>query len=341
MTGEKSRIEEIIDKINSKNAKKVALLLVVGFAFYHAVLHIKFGTNSCSWLLSDGRYKADQEWQPYGCMLHFYTKIDTRRCLRYIGYYGSESHFIFMGDTRISELYTTFVEEITQDENNGLKTINFTHVDQKLKIKVEFIWVPTISKMMIEKFRELQLFSKPPSVIIVGSALWPIVMSNGSLSMIEEYQRNLSGLVQPINKLNEKKTRTIWALQEPVDQEKLKPEYHMVTNEQIDLYNKAAIEVLSQSAAHLWWSKRLVGQGMVTESPDGIHLAKKALKHDTQILLNMYCNDYMNFNDGTCCSSVETRTTLQIVTFAILACCNCGFNDHTQSLYALSRKTSI
>ncbi|KAJ8927725.1 hypothetical protein NQ314_019786 [Rhamnusium bicolor] len=76
--------------------------------------------------------------------------------------------------------------------------------------------------------------------------------------------------------------------------------------------------VLSHSAADLWWSVRLVGQGMILESPDGIHLAQKALRHDTQILLNMYCNDYMNFNDGTCCSSVEARTTLQIVTFAIL-----------------------
>lgn len=33
------------------------------------------GTNSCKWLLSDGRYKGDQEWQPYGCMLHRYTKM--------------------------------------------------------------------------------------------------------------------------------------------------------------------------------------------------------------------------------------------------------------------------
>lgn len=57
---------------------------------------------------------------------------------------------------------------------------------------------------------------------------------------------------------------------------------------------------------------------MINESPDGIHLAARALKHDTQILLNMYCNDNMNFNDGSCCSSAEPYTTLQIVTFAIL-----------------------
>lgn len=78
------------------------------------------------------------------------------------------------------------------------------------------------------------------------------------------------------------------------------------------------LQVLSHSSAELWWSARLVAQGMINESPDGIHLAARALKHDTQILLNMYCNDNMNFNDGSCCSSAESYTTLQIVTFAIL-----------------------
>lgn len=68
----------------------------------------------------------------------------------------------------------------------------------------------------------------------------------------------------------------------------------------------------------MWWSARLVGQGMIAESPDGLRLAKRALQHDTQILLNMYCNDNMNFNDGSCCSSAEGYTTLQIVTFSFL-----------------------
>lgn len=93
MTSDKSRIEKIIDQINASNAKKIALLLVVGFVCYHGILHIRYGewlessdtdleinystlgTNSCKWLLSDGRYKGDQEWQPYGCMLHRYTKM--------------------------------------------------------------------------------------------------------------------------------------------------------------------------------------------------------------------------------------------------------------------------
>lgn len=49
---------------------------------------------------------------------------------------------------------------------------------------------------------------------------------------------------------------------------------------------------------------------------DGIHLGQTPLRHDTQILLNAYCNDHMNFNDGTCCSSAEPYTTLQVITFS-------------------------
>ncbi|CAH1979746.1 unnamed protein product [Acanthoscelides obtectus] len=325
MTGEKSRIEVIIDQINSSNAKKVALLMVIGFACYHAILHAKYGTNSCKWLLSDGRYKADQEWQPYGCMLHLYSKIDTRRCLRYIAYYGSDSHFAFIGDSRIKEMYEALVEHLMQDDDFTYRPTNsytnLTHIDNKLKMKVDFIWDTFISRKMVQTLRNWQLSPSAPSVIIVGSAIWPILSSNASLYMLQEYKVNLTRLVQPIDGLHEKKTKVLWVLQAPINREKLKPEYQPVTNEQVDLYNKAAIEVLSHSAADLWWSARLVGQGMISESSDGIHLPKKTLTHITQILLNMYCNDYMNFNDGTCCSSVEQRTTLQIVTFSILALC--------------------
>lgn len=45
------------------------------------------------------------------------------------------------------------------------------------------------------------------------------------------------------------------------------------------------------------------------------HIAKKT---GAQILLNVYCNDHMNFQDGSCCRSAELYTSLQIITFAVL-----------------------
>ncbi|PZC78676.1 hypothetical protein B5X24_HaOG217236 [Helicoverpa armigera] len=70
----KSSAEWIIDQLNVENAKLLAFVLVIGFIGYHGVLHLRYGSDSCTWLLTSGRYKGDHEWQPYGCMLHRYSK---------------------------------------------------------------------------------------------------------------------------------------------------------------------------------------------------------------------------------------------------------------------------
>lgn len=42
-SSEKSRAERIIEQINANNAKKVALLMVLGFVCYHELLHLRYG----------------------------------------------------------------------------------------------------------------------------------------------------------------------------------------------------------------------------------------------------------------------------------------------------------
>jgi len=43
------------------------------------------------------------------------------------------------------------------------------------------------------------------------------------------------------------------------------------------------VQILQHSSAQLWSSSRLVAQGNLEESEDGIHLGPLALKHDTQV----------------------------------------------------------
>jgi len=50
---------------------------------------------------------------------------------------------------------------------------------------------------------------------------------------------------------------------------------------------------------------------------DGLHVGAAALSWDSQILLNMYCNDHINFNDGTCCVSVEPASVVQLALLLI------------------------
>lgn len=44
-TYSKSKAERVIEQINSSNAKKVALFMVLGFICYHEVLHLRYGKS--------------------------------------------------------------------------------------------------------------------------------------------------------------------------------------------------------------------------------------------------------------------------------------------------------
>lgn len=100
-----------------------------------------------------------------------------------------------------------------------------------------------LEKQMLNFCRKWERYNKPPAVIVAGSGLQSIKTSNASLAVLEEYTVNLTRLVQPIDALQKRKTKVLWALLVPVNTEKLKPEFQMISNSQIDLYNKAAIEV--------------------------------------------------------------------------------------------------
>lgn len=45
-TKSKNKVEQFIEQINATNAKRIALLLVIGFTIYHGVLHLRFGKSS-------------------------------------------------------------------------------------------------------------------------------------------------------------------------------------------------------------------------------------------------------------------------------------------------------
>ena len=85
------------------------------------------------------------------------------------------------------------------------------------------------------------------------------------------------------------------------------------------------MEILKYSNSqnvHIWSSARLVAQGYNSDTnakDDGLHMSAKGLNYAIQILLNMYCNDQMNYNDGTCCSDPESITTLQLITFVVFS----------------------
>ncbi len=52
-----------------------------------------------------------------------------------------------------------------------------------------------------------------------------------------------------------------------------------------------------------------LGEGTLDDMVDGVHLSPVALAKATQMVLNLVCNDNMNFNDGSCCKSSDRYGT--------------------------------
>lgn len=251
-------------------------------------------------------------------------------CLRYIAYWGGKNNIVFLGDSRIRQLYNAFIKTCSPNEESINSHFPAHHdlqyKEHDLRLEVRFLWQPIVNESMAQVLREwlTRDASQRPKMIVMGSATHSIKTSNASLKALEYYRKNLTLLVPILDRLADS-TQILWALQDPVVPEKLKPDRIMITNEQIDAYNKAAMEILKYSSSrnvHVWSSARLIAQGYnsdTTEKDDGLHMSPKGLHYAIQILFNMYCNDQMNYNDGTCCSDPETVTTLQLITFVVFA----------------------
>lgn len=250
--------------------------------------------------------------------------------MRYIAFWGNNHHFIFIGDIRIRTIYHTFVNHLSSDrevsddeekQNPALHyddpIINLEYSEPKLKLRVNYIYAPDVSNVMINEFSKWQADDDPPSVIVSSTTQAQFLQGNITDDMIKSYSMNLSRLTTPIHSLVRRKVKVLWKLQDPVNEEKLSDEWKNVQNSVIDKYNDVVYNILKYSDAQIWSSSKYIAGGLVDDAIDGWHLSKLAARHDIQILLNMYCNDYMNYNDGSCCSSAEPYTILQIITYAV------------------------
>ena len=71
-----------------------------------------------------------------------------------------------------------------------------------------------------------------------------------------------------------------WMLQDPIDESKYslnKSVFELITNKQIDSYNRAAINLLYYSPIQVWSSSRIVSQAYNKDSSDGLRIGPFAL----------------------------------------------------------------
>jgi len=321
-----SNRSELAKYFTIDKGKIIATFLAIGFILHHGVMRWRFGADSCNWLLTKGRFQGRTVWQPYGCMMHDYSMQEAHTCLRYVAYWGGRNHYVFLGDSRIRQVYVSMVSLLSGKPYQAASPHKDDHYrDERLNLHLEFLWQPMVNESMLKVYKRWIEMGKKgsqdkPNAIITGSGTWSIKLNNGSEDALENFKVNLSYIAPYFNKLKET-TKVLWMLQEPVVEEKLSPNRAMITNQQIMKYNKVAASIIEESAAELWTSNVMIAKSYLKDSVDGIHISDPALKLDSQILLNMYCNNHMNYNDGTCCSDGEPVTVLQIITACVFGIC--------------------
>lgn len=238
---------------------------------------------------------------------------------------------MFIGDVRLRTLYDTFVKHLMHfssidekpDDNKSSSirykdvAVNQEYIDDKLKLRVNYIHSIDVSQSMLNEFDKWQKSDDKPSVIVTSAVHSQFLTGNITNDMMKNYAMNLSKLLPYVDALDKQKVKILWKLQDPVDEEKLSDEWKNVQNDLIDKFNEVAYTILKYSGVHIWSSAKHIASGLLDKAIDGSYLSKMAADNEVQILLNMYCNDYMNYNDGSCCSSAEPYTVIQIVTYAV------------------------
>jgi len=313
--------------LNVTTAKFLAIILVIAFAIYHSLLHATYGVTPCKGLLKDGMYKGSQ-WQPWGCMMHKYTRTDSERCFRYNRFWGRRNHLVYIGDSRVRQLYTASRHWIEAgmdqgDIHGGIEYNNHADLsweNSAQNLKLDFIWAPMVNETMHKSLQRWKT-GAGPTVIVIGAGAHSINISNGSDTALDEHRRNLTRLKPDLENIVEfGGSKVLWALQAPVNWDRLNGSSKVITNDAIWQYNSQSSKVLTKSNVIVWSSLYRLGEGTLDEMPDGFHMSPIALSKATQMILNLVCNDNMNFNDGSCCKSSDKPTSLQIISFIILGC---------------------
>ncbi|KAG9279797.1 N-acetylneuraminate 9-O-acetyltransferase [Astyanax mexicanus] len=330
---------EINHYFSIKNAKLLSVLAVLVLTAVHSASRYYGGRDTCDWLLSSGRFLGDSVWQPYGCMMHKYKSIEAKTCL-------NNKRIAFIGDSRIRQLFYSFIKIINPDiREDGNKHENIPFTDRESLLNVDFLWYAEVNNSMKEQVTAwTERPATKPDVIVIGAATWSIKLHSGSSETLLQYKANLTSIAGPLEKLTEH-SEVYWVLQDPVYEEILSENRKMITNEQIDLYNAAAVSALNNSKRNargrvkFLEASRHAAMETITLSLDGLHLPESTRNVGAMVLMNSICNKILKPIDGSCCQNVPSLSVLQKLAsglFLVAGVCllvlhALGYSRHTKS----------
>uniref|UniRef100_A0A674CVE9 CAS1 domain containing 1 n=1 Tax=Salmo trutta TaxID=8032 RepID=A0A674CVE9_SALTR len=272
---------EINQYFSIKNAKLLSVAAVILLTLFHTVSRYYGGGDTCEWLLSSGRYLGETVWQPYGCMMHKYKNTEAKTCL-------ADKRVAFVGDSRIRQLFYSYIQIIDAAQSADGRKVGLVPLDPSIK----------------------------PDVVIIGAATWSIKLHGGSSEALQQYRANLTAISLPLEQLAED-GEVYWVLQDPVHEEGLSDNRKMITNEQLELYNKVVLSTLnsnkknSKARVRFLGALRQAAMEAIAQSADGLHLPESTRNVAAMVLMNAVCNKVLRPTDGSCCQSLPAPSLLQ------------------------------
>uniref|UniRef100_A0A4W5LLF0 CAS1 domain containing 1 n=1 Tax=Hucho hucho TaxID=62062 RepID=A0A4W5LLF0_9TELE len=272
---------EINQYFSIKNAKLLSVTAVILLTLFHTVSRYYGGGDTCEWLLSSGRYLGETVWQPYGCMMHKYKNTEAKTCL-------AEKSVAFVGDSRIRQLFYSYIQIIDPAQRADGRKVYFPNMKVNNSLKERLI-----------SWRK-------------GS----IKLHGGSSEALQQYRANLTAISLPLEQLAED-GEVYWVLQDPVHEESLSDNRKMITNEQLELYNKVVLSTLNSNKKNAKARVRFLGASRqaametIAQSADGLHLPESTRNVAAMVLMNAVCNKVLRPIDGSCCQSLPAPSLLQ------------------------------
>lgn len=234
--------------------------------------------------------------------------MDTRRCFRYLAFWGNHNHFVFIGDTRLRDLYQGFVNYLRppdededgkerKDPDNGTRlNADLEYLDYKLRLQVNYIYATDLSTV-IDRFSQWRSDVDPPIAIIASCAYKDFFEGNLTEAVLRTYKEDLGRLVKPIDDLVARKSKVLWKLLDQVDEDYFEYElpkiedkllmnrreveqWKNIRNKDLDKLNRAIVDVLEYSDGEIWSSGRMIANGLLDEVITGFKSSPLTLKHN-------------------------------------------------------------
>ncbi|XP_054618961.1 N-acetylneuraminate 9-O-acetyltransferase isoform X2 [Dunckerocampus dactyliophorus] len=244
-------------------------------------------------------------------MMHKYKSTEAKTCL-------SEKRVVFLGDSRIRQLFYSFIQVIDPGRREEvIKHADISFEEKSFSLYVDFLWYPEANNSMKERLISwTHEGSAKPDVVILGAATWSIKLHGGRRETLKQYKDNVTAIGTHLESLA-KHGEVYWVLQDPVNEEVLLNNRKMITNQQLEQYNEAAVNALSSSKSSnrsrvkLLAASRQATLETISQSDDGLHFPESTRNVGVMVLMNAVCNKRLRPIDGSCCQTLPPPNLLQ------------------------------